>query len=122
MDMNWNQVVSYVLSGLLKLVVMFVIPYVVNLIVKKVKNDHVAKYIGIAANVVTQCVAYVDQIYVDNLKDEGMFDANAQKKAFEMCKQRIILMLNEEAKKAVIEVYGDFEEWLTNAIEFSVRV
>lgn len=121
MDMNWNQVVSMVLSSLLKLLVAVVIPYVVSLIVAKVKNEKLVKYIQIAGSVVTQCVAYVDQIYVDNLKDEGMFDANAQKKAFEMCKQRIILMLNEEAKKAVIEVYGDFEEWLTNAIEYSVR-
>lgn len=109
MEMNWNQVVSYVLSGILKLVIMFVIPYVVKLIVSKVKNDHIAKYIGIAADVVTQCVAYVDQIYVDNLKDDGMFDVNAQKQAFEMCKQRILAMLNEEAKKAVIEVYGDLK-------------
>lgn len=121
MDMNWNQVVSMVLSSLLKLLVAVVIPYVVSLIVAKVKNEKLVKYIQIAGSVVTQCVAYVDQIYVDNLKDEGMFDANAQKKAFEMCKQRIILMLNEKAKKAVIEVYGDFEEWLTNAIEYSVR-
>lgn len=121
MDMDWNQVVSMVLSSLLKLLIAVVIPYVVSIIVKKVKNDKLAKYIQIAGGVVSQCVAYVDQIYVDNLKDEGMFDANAQKKAFEMCKQRIVLMLNEEAKKAVIEVYGDFEEWLTNAIEYSVR-
>lgn len=121
MEMNWNQVVSMVLSSLLKLLIAVVIPYVVSIVVKKVKNDKLAKYIQIAGSVVSQCVAYVDQIYVDNLKDEGMFDANAQKKAFEMCKQRIVMMLNEEAKKAVIEVYGDFEEWLTNAIEFSVR-
>lgn len=121
MEMNWNEVVTMVLSSILKLLVAVVIPYVVSLIVKKVKNDHIAKYIGIAGNVVSQCVAYVDQIYVDNLKEDGFFDANAQKKAFEMCKQRIILMLNDEAKKAVIEAYGDFEDWLTNAIEYSVR-
>jgi hypothetical protein len=121
MDISWNEVVSMVLSSFLKLLVAVVIPYLVSLVVKKVKNDHLAKYVQIAGNVVSQCVAYVDQIYVDNLKEDGMFDANAQKKAFEMCKQRIILMLNEEAKSAVIEAYGDFENWLTNAIEYAVR-
>ena len=119
--MDWNTVVTEILSNFLKLIIVAIIPYVVTLISKKVKNDHLNNYIGIAANVVSQCVAYVDQIYVDNLKEDGMFNAEAQKRAFEMCKQRIIMMLNEEAKSAVIELYGDFEEWLTNAIELSVR-
>lgn len=121
MELSWNEIVAFVLSSILKLAVTIVIPYIVKEIVKKVKNDHLAKYIGIAGNVVSQCVAYVDQIYVDALKEDGMFDKEAQAKAFEMCYQRIILMLNDEAKKAVIEVYGDFEDWLTNAIESSVR-
>lgn len=119
--MSWNEIVAMVLSNILRLLIAVVIPYVVTLIVKKIKNDKLAKYVQIAGNIVSQCVAYVDQIYVDNLKEDGMFDAQAQKKAFEMCKQRILLMLNEEAKKAVIEVYGDFEDWVTNAIEYSVR-
>ena len=121
MNLSWNEIVAFVLSNILKLIVMAVIPYIVKMIIKKVKNDHVAKYIEFAGNVVSQCVSYVDQIYVDALKEDGMFDKEAQQKAFEMCYQRIVLMLNEEAKKAVIEVYGDFEDWLTNAIESSVR-
>lgn len=125
MEMNWNEIVAFVLSSVLKLAITFVIPYlaalVVGLIKKKIKSDKVEKYVSFAADVVSKCVAYVDQIYVDALKEDGMFDKEAQKKAFEMCWQRTVLMLNEEAKKAVIEVYGDFEEWLKNAIESSVR-
>lgn len=121
MEMSWNEIVAFVLSSVLKVVIAIIIPYVVKLIIAKINNDKAAKYIAYAGDVVSQCVAYVDQIYVDNLKEDGMFSPEAQKKAFDMCKQKILLMLNEEAKNAVIMAYGDFEEWLTNAIEHSVR-
>lgn len=121
MDMSWNEIIAYVLSNVLKVVIALVIPFLVRWVVSKIKNDRVAKYVKIAGDVVSKCVAYIDQIYVDNLKEDGMFDVNAQKKAFEMCKDRILVMLTEEAKKAIITAYGDFEEWLTNAIEHAVR-
>ena len=121
MDMSWNEIVAFVLSSILKVVVMAVIPYVVKLVISKIKNDRLAKYVAMAGDVVSKCVSYIDQIYVDNLKEDGMFDAVAQRKAFEMCKERIVAMLTEEAKKSIITVYGDFEEWLVNAIEHYVR-
>ena len=121
MDLSWNEVVTTVLSNFLKLIVLAVIPYITSLVIKKVKNDHAAKYIGIASDIVAKCVSYVDQIYVDNLKEDGMFNAEAQRQAFLMCKERVLAMLNEEAKKVVIEMYGDLENWVTNAIEQSVR-
>lgn len=120
MDLSWNEIVAFVVSNLLKLIVALVLPAIVKWVIAKIKNDKLAKYVRIAADVVSKCVSYVDQTYVDALKEDGMFDKEKQKRAFEMCKQRIVLMLNEEAKSAVIEAYGDFEDWLTNAIEAEV--
>lgn len=119
--MDWETVLAEVIAILAKAIIVACVPYIVKLAKEKIHNDRINKYIDRAGDIVNQCVDYVNQTYVDALKEKGKFDKAAQREAFEMCKDRVLYILNENAKQAVIEMFGDFNCWLESAIERSVR-
>ena len=119
--MDWEAVLAELISTVARIVVALCIPYVVKLAKDKIHNDRINKYVDKAANVVNQIVDFVNQTYVDGLKKEGKFDKEQQEVAFEMSKDYAMRLINEESKKACIELFGDFELWLNSMIESSVR-
>lgn len=119
--MDWETVLAEVLKIVSRIIIVIVIPYLASLAKEKIHNDKINKYIDKAQNVVIQCVDYVNQTYVDALKKDGKFDKEAQETAFYSCKERVMYLLNENAKQAVIEVFGDLEFWVDSMIESSVR-
>lgn len=119
--MDWEQVLAYVIESVCGLIISVGIPLLLRYISIKVNNEHVTLLIKQACDIVEKCVIMVDQIYVDALKREGKFDKESQEIALNMCKEQVLNMLNEEAKKVVIDTFGNFEEWLTVYIESCVR-
>ena len=119
--MDWETVLAEVIATLAKLLIAVCIPYAMKLLKDKINNDKVNKYIDKAQNVIIQCVDYVNQTYVDALKEEGKFGKEAQHTAFEMSKDYVYKLLDEKAKEAVVEIFGDFELWVDSMIESSVR-
>ena len=119
--MDWEAVLAELISTVAKIVVSLCIPYIVKLAKDKIHNDRVNKYVDKAENVIGQIVDFVNQTYVDGLKKEGKFDKEQQEVAFEMSKDYAMRLINEETKKACIELFGDFELWLNSMIESSVR-
>lgn len=119
--MDWEAVLAEVISTLARLLIAACIPYAIKLLKDKIHNDKVNKYINKAQDVIIQCVDYVNQTYVDALKEEGKFDKEAQYTAFEMSKDYVYRLLDEKAKEAVIEIFGDLELWIDSMIESSVR-
>lgn len=87
----------------------------------KAKNEKTKKYVDIAEEVVTNAVKTVSQTYVEALKEEGKFDAEAQKKAFAKAFEIVSIQLTAEAKATLDEAFGDVNEYLTSKIEASVR-
>lgn len=119
--MDWEQVLAEIIAIVARAVVVACVPYVVKLLKDKIHDDRINKYVDKAWDVVVQCVDFVNQTYVDALKKDGKFDHEAQAKAFDMCKEKVLYILNENAKQAVIEMFGDLDCWLESAIECSVR-
>lgn len=120
--MDWKTLLIRCIEFVCYCVVSFGIPYAVTLIHKKVKNEQLARVIDRAAEIIKKSVLLVNQTYVDALKIEGKFDKEAQEKAFEMCKQRVLAMLNDEAIKAIYDTFGDIDEWIRTQIEANVRL
>ena len=84
-------------------------------------NEVLSKYIEMLSNTICECVIATNQTYVDSLKAQGKFDAEAQKKAFEMTYNAVIGILSEEAKVYLASVYGDLTAYITNMIEAEVN-
>ena len=102
--------------------------YIVQFIKTKTKelnsnnsNEILSKYIEMLSNTICECVIATNQTYVDSLKKQGKFDAEAQKKAFEMTYNAVIGILSEEAKVYLASIYGDLTAYITNMIEAEVN-
>ena len=119
--MDWKDLLIYIIQTLCGLVITVGIPFLFTLLRKKVKDEKLARLLTRVENIVKQTVILINQTYVDALKEEGLFDKEAQKAAFEMCKEKVLAMLNDEAIVAIAETFGDYEEWIRTLIEAYVR-
>ena len=84
-------------------------------------NEVLSKYIEMLSNTICECVIATNQTYVDSLKAQGKFDAEAQKKAFEITYNSLISILTYEAKVYLTSIYGDLTAYITNMIEEEVN-
>ena len=78
----------------------------------KTDNELAQKYLTMFGNTVTQCVLATNQTYVEALKKEGKFDLEAQKKAFEMTKDAIIMILQGEVLDYISEIISDLDTYI----------
>lgn len=84
-------------------------------------NELVTKYTDMLEQVVVDCVSATNQIYVEALKKEGAFTAEAQKEAFKMTYDNIMTILNEECLEFLGEITSDVEAFIVNKIEAEVN-
>lgn len=88
----------------------------------KTDNEILNKYIDMLTDTITSCVIATNQTYVDSLKKQGAFDAEAQKQAFSMTYKAVLDILTEEAKEYLTQAIGDFDIFLTQKIEAEVKL
>lgn len=88
----------------------------------KTDNETYKKYITMLADTISDCVAATNQTYVNSLKAQGKFDAEAQKIAFEQTYKAVLTILSEEEKTYLNSVVGDLNIYITNKIEAAVSV
>ena len=90
----------------------------------KQKNDDATyqKYITMLDSTIVNVVTATQQTYVDSLKAQGKFDAEAQKEAFKRSYEGIMAVLGDEAKKYLESAVGDLNAYINNAIECQVNV
>lgn len=86
------------------------------------KNETEAKYIEMLNNTISDCVIATTQTYVDSLKKQGAFDADAQKVAFTMTYEAVIQLLTEEATEYLDAAVGDLQLYITQKIEAEVKL
>ncbi len=91
-------------------------------ITNKVDNDTADKYIAMLADTITACVMATNQTYVEALKKQNAFTAEAQKEAFSLTYNAVMAVLTEDAKRYLTEVYGDLTAYITTKIEAEVNV
>lgn len=88
---------------------------------EKNQKDVFDKYITMLGETITKCVSATNQTYVDALKQAGSFDAEAQKRAFEMTLNAVMSVLGKDAIEYLTAIYGDLTGYLTTLIEAEVK-
>lgn len=88
----------------------------------KVENDTADKYIAMLSDTITACVIATNQTYVEALKKQNAFTAEAQKEAFNLTYNAVMAVLTEDAKQYLTEAYGDLTAYITTKIEAEVNV
>jgi hypothetical protein len=88
----------------------------------KVNNENQAKYLTMLNDTITDCVIATTQTYVDSLKKQGAFDAEAQKVAFTMTYEAVVKLLTDEATEYLSAAIGDLRLYITQKIEAEVNL
>lgn len=88
----------------------------------KVENDMADKYIAMVTDTISACVIATNQTYVEALKKQNAFTAEAQKEAFNLTYNAVMAILTDDAKEYLAEIYGDVAAYITNKIEAEVNI
>ena len=127
--MEWLNLVYQILEVCIIPLLGILTAYVIKLIKvksqeasKKVDNETAKKYIDLLANTITDCVIATNQTYVDALKKENAFTAEAQKEAFKLTYDAVMGVLSEDAKVYLTSIYGDLTAYITTKIEAEVNL
>lgn len=87
---------------------------------EKTRNEKAQKYLAMLNDTITTCVIATSQTYVNVLKEEGIFDKEAQEIALQKTYDAVIKSLTTDAWEILNEVVGDLEEYILNSIESNV--
>ena len=126
--MDWlailQQIFELCIIPLLGIVTKFVIEYIAQKkeqIKTQTDNELAQKYLDILNDTIAKCVTATNQTYVESLKEQNVFDADAQKEAFNKTYNAVIETLGDEANKYLPMVIGDLQTYITERIEASVK-
>lgn len=122
-----DTIIQIIIVPLLTIFSTFLIKYI-NIKITAIKKDNEGKdtevfnkYLDQVNSIIIDTVRATNQIYVDTLKKQGIFDEEAQKKAKEMTKSVVIDILGKEVMTALNHGISDLNAWLDTKIESAVR-
>lgn len=87
----------------------------------KIESETGDKYVALLFETIRDCVSATTQTYVESLKAQNAFDAEAQKKAFQMSFDAVMAVLTDDAKEYLTHIYGDLTAYITTKIEAEVK-
>ena len=87
---------------------------------KKIGNDEIATAINRVGEVVDATVKLINQKFVDQLKKDGKFNKEAQKKALQEAIKTAKAMITDEVADIIRDYFGDFETYLVAMIEKTI--
>jgi hypothetical protein len=90
-------------------------------ILDKIDNDNADKYVALLFETIRDCVSATTQTYVEALKKQGKFDAEAQKIAFTKSYEAVLAVLTDDAKMYLTNIYGDLNAFIATRIEAEVK-
>ena len=127
--MNWMEVLAQVFELVIFPVLSIAGVYVTYLISVKIKelkqktaNEIIEKYLAMLDATIQNAVLATTQTYVDSLKKQGKFDAEAQKEAFRLTYDAVMSVLTKDAIEYLNTAIDDFETYVTNKIEADVKL
>lgn len=125
--MNWLDILYKIFEIALVPIFAAATVYLVSLIHQKKKqiisetnNELTKKYVTMLDKTITECVIATNQTYVNTLKAQGSFDAEAQKEAFKRTYDAVVSILTEDAEMYLSNAIADLETYITNRIETEV--
>ena len=83
----------------------------------KIEDKKAANYINTIMTIAGNCVKEIYQTYVEALKEAGSFDKEAQKKALDMCLEKIKGQLAPDLIEYITTNFGDMTDYLKSIIE-----
>lgn len=124
MTMTLTAALELFLTALLTVLAKFLISFINSKIAeaKAKTNDQIlAKYLDMVNKTISDCVIATNQTYVESLKNKDMFDAAAQREAFNKTFEAVKALLTEEAITYLSTLTDDTDLYLSTLIEAEVN-
>ena len=118
--MNWSEVVISVVSIIVTALASWGVTELTRLINSKIKDANAQEMLSSAVTTVSDVVKQVYQTYVEALKGQNAFTAEAQKEALAKALETIEAVLPEKVKAYLTDNFGNMEAWLTTQIEAAI--
>lgn len=118
--MNWNNILTELIIGLIGIVISGLGIYVTYLINKWVKNQETKDIINSLNEIVKNAVLEVYQTYVEELKDKDIFDKEAQNIALERALKIIKENIPEKVETWLKTNFVAYQEYIKGLIEAQI--
>ena len=115
--MDWGEIGTQVILGIIGVLITGLGTLITVLINKYVKNDKLKGILSSFNEVVQKAVSEVYQTYVEALKKDGMFDAEAQKEALNKALEIIKANASKDVMDWLKANYTDIDAYLKSQIE-----
>lgn len=115
--MDWAQIGTQVILGIIGVLITGLGTLITFLINKYVRNDRLKSILSSLNETIRNAVSEVYQTYVEALKHDGMFDADAQKEALAKALEIIKRNLPADVMDWVKENYTDIDEYFRSQVE-----
>lgn len=118
--MDWAEIGTQVIVGIIGVLITGLGTLITVLINKYVKNDKLKTILSSLNEVVKNAVSEVYQTYVEALKKDGMFNADAQKEALNKALGIIKANLPADVMKWVQDNYSDIDTYFKSLVEAAI--
>lgn len=112
-----KEVIMVIVTGVVVPLLTALVGYIISYINVKYKDSKFVMFFNRAKEVIHSGVKQTYQTFVQALKEAGLFDEEAQKKALEDTVAYVHAMLPIKVKQFLENYYGNFDKWLVAEIE-----
>ena len=120
--MNWNEIGTQLITGLIGIVITGLGVVATYLINKNIKNEELKEIATSLNELILNSVLEIQQTYVDALKDKELFDGNAQKEAVRRCLESIKANMPKRVEEWLKSNYTNIEDYLRSRIEAQIKL
>lgn len=117
----WLEIILGALAPLLVAAISYGFALLRKWVLSKIKNEKLQQVVEHVLGFTEDVVLMVNQTYVNNLKDENLFDLVAQKEAFNRAFNAAKSMITEEKQRILEAAFGNVDVWLASLIESKVE-
>lgn len=116
-----RQIITWLLGLLSTIITTVLLPYFVSWLKSKTESENLKYVIDEITQTVSDSVNYTNQVFVDQLKKDGKFDAEKQKEALKMSLDYTINSLTNKSKQILSKNGLDLENIIVKYIESEIR-
>lgn len=116
-----NQIIINVLTYLFIALIGGALTFIIRWLNKEIKNDFVSSVLDEIERAVNDAVKYVNQTYVDDLKERHLFTDYSKEEALNMAIEVAIKGLSKRALAYIDKNYDSIQDLLETKIEAAIK-
>lgn len=115
--MELTDLITLILNAVLVPILAWAVSELTGYLKSKANNEALNKYFDLANDAVVTAVQETMQTFVSTMKKAGTWNEETAAEALRMAKLKAQEIMGAAAYKALVEIVGDVDAWLTSKVE-----